>query len=68
MLARKSTLTSSDVTEKKVCYRLGDWKTGKSFEPEEFAAGIEFNKDVPVVGDENDVDGAVVQGEVIHEA
>ncbi len=38
------------------------------FEPEEFAGGVEFEKDVFVAGREDDVDGAVVQGEVIHKA
>ena len=56
------------MSEEKVCDCVGDGKAWSAFEPEEFAGGIEFEKDVPVVGCENDVDGAVVQGEVIHEA
>ena len=49
------------MTEKKVCDGFGDGKTRRAFEPEEFAGGIEFEKDVPAAGCENDVDGAVVQ-------
>ena len=56
------------VIEEKGCDGVGDVEAGSLFEPEEFATGIEFDKDVPVVGCEDDVDGAVVQGEVIHEA
>ena len=54
--------------EEKVCDGIGDGKSRSAFEPEEFAGGIEFEKDVPVIGCKNDVDGPVVQREVIHEA
>ncbi len=47
---------------------MGDGDAGSVFEPEEFAGWVEFEKDVPPVGCEDDVDGAVVQGEVVHEA
>ena len=43
-------------------------RPGAAFEPEEFAGRVEFEEDVPPVGCEDDVDGAVVQGEVVHEA
>ena len=67
-MSSRSGLTAGGVPEEKVCDCLGDGKARSTFEPEEFARGIEFEKDVPVVGRKNDVDGAVVQGEVIHEA
>ena len=53
--------------EEEVCDCFGDGEAGRAFEPEEFAGGIELEKDVSPVGCKNDVDGAVVQGEVIHE-
>ena len=56
------------MTEQTVCDGVGNGKARSAFEPEEFAAGIEFEKDVLVVGCKNDVDGAVVQREVIYEA
>ena len=43
-------------------------RPGVAFEPEEFAGGIEFEKDVSPVRRQDDVDGAVVQGEVIQES
>jgi hypothetical protein len=49
------------MAEENVCDRVGDGKARRAFEPEEFARRIEFEKDVLVVGCENDVDGAVVQ-------
>ena len=55
------------MAEEEVCDCVGDGKGG-GVEPEEFAGGIEFEKDVAVVGCEDDVDGAVVQGKVVHEA
>ena len=54
------------MSEEKLCDGAGDGKAGSALEPEEFAAGVEFDKDVFAVGCEDDVDGAVVQGEVIH--
>lgn len=56
------------MSEEKVCDGLGDGEAGGAFEPEEFAGGVEFEEDVPPVGCEDDVDGAVVQREVVHEA
>jgi hypothetical protein len=49
------------VVEENVCDCVGDGQTGKLFEPEEFAARIQFEKDVAVVRRKNDVDCAVVQ-------
>src|SRR5688500_8474190 len=37
------------VSEEKVCDCVRDGKAGSSFEPEEFAARVEFKKNVPVV-------------------
>jgi hypothetical protein len=51
------------VAEEKVCDCVGDGEAWRAFEPEEFAAGIEFEKDVFAVGCQDDVDGAVIQGE-----
>ena len=56
------------MSEEKVCDGVGDGEAGSAFEPEEFAGGVEFEEDVPPVRCEDDVDGAVVQGEVVHEA
>lgn len=56
------------VSEEEAGDGFGDGKAGGAFEPEEFAAGIEFEKNVFPVWCEDDVDGAVVQREVIHEA
>ena len=56
------------VAEEKACDCFRDREAGRAFEPEEFAAGVEFEKDVFAVGCQDDVDGAVVQGEVIHQA
>ena len=56
------------MSEEEVCDGFGNGKAGSAFEPEEFAARVKFEKDVFLVGGENDVDGAVVQGKVIHEA
>ena len=56
------------LTEEEVGDCVGDGETRCAFEPKEFTRGIELEKNVPVIGRKNDVDGAVVQGEVIHEA
>ena len=56
------------MSEEESCDGAGDGKAGSALEPEEFAARIEFDKDVFPVGCEDDVDGAIVQGEVIHKA
>src|SRR5215213_2344200 len=60
-------LTARGVSEEKVCDCVGDREARRAFEPEEFAARIKLEKDVPVVRCKDDVDGAVVQREVIHE-
>ena len=39
-------LTAGGVAEQKVCDGVGNGKARSAFEPEEFAAGIEFEKDV----------------------
>ena len=59
---------SGGVPEEKVCDGMGDGEARSLFEPEKFAGGVEFEEDVSPVGCEDDVDGAVVQGEVVHEA
>ena len=56
------------MAEEEVCDCAGDGKAGSVLEPEEFAAGVEFDKDMFAVGCEDGVDGAIVQGEVIHKA
>ena len=58
----------SGVVEEKVCDCFRDGEAWRLFEPEEFATRIELDKDVPFVGCEDDVDGAVIQGEIIHQA
>src|SRR5215213_1446671 len=67
-MSSRSRFAAGRVPEEKVCDCLGDGKARSAFEPEELAGGIELEKDVPVVGCKNDVDGAVVQGEVVHKA
>ena len=54
--------------DEKLCDGLRDGEARTAFEPEEFAGGVEFEKDVLPIGCENDIDGAVVQREVIHKA
>jgi len=49
------------VAEENVCERVGDRQAWRTFEPEEFAARIEFEKDVLAVGCQDDVHRAVVQ-------
>ena len=61
-------MTAGGVPEEKICDCVGDGESWSAFEPEEFAGGIEFEKNVSPVGCEDDVDGAVAQGEVIHKA
>lgn len=56
------------MVEEEVCDGVRDGEAGAVLEPEEFAAGVEFDKDVFAAGCEDDVDGAVVQREVVHEA
>src|SRR5687767_689840 len=57
----------SGTAQENVCDCFGDGQAGRAFEPEEFAAGIEFEKHVSAVRGEDDVDGAVVQREVVHQ-
>ena len=61
-------LTPRCVAQENVCDRVRDGEARRAFEPEEFAAGVEFDKDVFAVGCKNDVDRAVVQGEVVHQS
>ena len=63
-----SSLTARSVAEENVCNCVGDGQAWRAFEPEEFAAWVEFEKYVSALGCQDDVDGAVVQREVVHEA
>jgi len=68
VVSSSSGLTAGGAPEENVCDCVGDGEARSLFKPEELAAGIEFEEDVTVVGCENDVDRAVIQAEVIHEA
>src|SRR5918992_981227 len=68
LLNKLFSFTPRGTTDEKVCDRVRDRKARSAFEPEEFAARVEFEKHVPPVGCEDDIDRAVVQSEVVHEA
>src|SRR5215218_1141439 len=64
----KSSTPTAGTSEEDVRDGIGDRQAWAAFEPEEFAGRVDFQKNVPPVGRDDDVNRAVVQDEVVHQA